>query len=84
MAGLDVTLDGVVLVRRVEHVLRTAERDRTATTYHVLFEASPGSDVALDGLCEDNHREPGWYDEVPFEFSDHGTGALEDIRLFLE
>lgn len=84
MAGIEASLDDVVLVRRVEHEIEGSGCARTATTHHVLFEASVDPDAALDGLCEDNDWELGWYDEVPFEFDDHGTGALEDVSLFLE
>jgi hypothetical protein len=84
VAGIDVTLDGLVLFRRVEHATEGSETARTSTTHHVLFAASADSNAEFDGRCEDNDWELGWYDEVPFEFDDAGTGALEDIRLFLE
>lgn len=83
MAGLDVTLDDVALVRRVEHVVE-GEETPLVTTHHVLFGASVAADAALDGLCGDNDWELGWYDEVPFGFDDGGTGAIEDVRLFLD
>lgn len=84
MAGIDVTLDGVALVRRVEHETEGVETAPTSTTHHVLFEASADPDATFDGLCDDNDWELGWYDEVPFEFDDGDTGALADVRLFLE
>lgn len=83
MAGIDVALDGVERVRRVEHVVED-EGAPPDTTHHVVFGASPASDATLDGLCEDNDWEMGWHDGLPVEDEDDDAGALDDIRLFLE
>ena len=83
MAGIDITLDTVERVRRVDHVI-DGESTPRSTTYHVVFGASvtsPG--VALDELCDDNAWEIGWYDDLPVEVDDTGTGVLNDIQLFL-
>lgn len=82
MADIDVTLDGVALVRRVEHVLGD-ETEPRSTTHHVLFEASPaGGDVG--GLCDTNDWELRWWTGVPPAFSADDSPAVDDIRWFLE
>lgn len=82
-AGISVTLDSVERVRRVEHVVE-GESTSQLTTHHVVFGASVASpETSLDGLCEDNDWEIGWYDELPVEVDDDGTGVIDDIRLFL-
>lgn len=83
LAGIDVALDGVERVRRVEHVV---EDDGTPprTTHHVVFGASPAGSTALGDLCEDNDWEIGWHDELPVAAEDDDAGVLDDVRLFLE
>lgn len=90
-AGLDVPLDRVERVRRVEHVV-DADADANAaaepehpprTTHHVVFATSVESvQPPLDGLCDDNPWTLGWYDEVPVAVEDDGSGVLDDIELF--
>jgi len=83
-AGIDVTLDSVERVRRVEHVVADEETPRSIT-YQVVFGASVSAAGTIpDGLCEDNSFELGWYDAIPVDGDDHGAGVLDDIRLFLD
>lgn len=80
MAGIDVALTGVELVRRVEH---TVDGEVGGTTHHVLFAATAPSDAIPDGLCDDNDWELGWYDAVPHENEGDDGGAMADVRRFL-
>lgn len=83
MAGIDVTLDAVLRVRRVDHVI-DGESTPRSTTYHVVFSASVASPGAtLDGLCDDNAWEIGWYTDLPVEVDNDESGVLDDIELFL-
>jgi hypothetical protein len=83
MAGISVTLDTVERVRQVDHVL-DGDSTPQSTTHHLVFGASVASpEATLDGPCEDDGWEIGWYDELPVGIDDNGTGALDDIRLFL-
>lgn len=83
MAGLEVALDGIVRVRRVEHVVEGEAERRT--THHVVFGASVDeSRPPLDGLCDDNPWELRWCDDLPVEDDDGGTGSIDDVRLFLD
>lgn len=82
--SIDVTLDSVERVRRVEHVVVDEEMPRSIT-YQVVFGASvSAAGTVPDGLCEDNPWEFGWYDAIPVDGDDHGAGVLDDIRLFLD
>lgn len=85
LAGVEVTVDGVERVRRVEHVLED-DLDSTAgePTYHVVFGASLASAGQLDDLCADNDWELGWYEALPFPVEDDDRGVLDDLRLFLD
>ena len=83
MAGIDVTLTDIRLVREVNHRI---DGERRSRTHHVVFGASPvDSDASLDGLCDDNPWELRWIDTVPDWLPDDDPqGAHADIRLFLE
>lgn len=83
MAGIEVTLNDVQLIREVEHQIDGELRSRT---FHVVFSASPiDSSVALDGLCDDNSWELRWIDTVPDWLPDDDPeGAHADIELFVE
>lgn len=88
-AGLDVPLDRVERVRRVEHVVDADSADGTQhpprTTHHVVFAASVESvRPPLDDLCDDNPWTLGWYDEVPVAVEDTGSGVIDDIELFVD
>lgn len=82
LAGIDVALDSVERVRRVEHVV---EGESTArTTHHVVFGATVASaEMSLDGLCDDDWT-VGWHDDLPVETDEDEAGVLDDIRLFLD
>lgn len=80
-AGIEITVDDVRLVRRVDHVVE-GEGIRE-TTHHVLFAASRDGGQ-FEGLCETNDWEFQWCEEIPVDRSGDDDGALEDIERFLE
>lgn len=83
-AGIDITLDDVERVRRVEHVV-DGESTPHSVAHHVVFGASVASAGTIpDGLCADDPWELGWYDELPLDTDDDDAGVLADIRLFLD
>lgn len=79
-AGIDVTIDGIERVRRIDHEI-AGEDLPVSTIYHVVFGGSAPSETAIDGMCEDNPFELGWHDELPVaeEESDH----IADVQLFI-
>jgi hypothetical protein len=80
-AGIDVELDGVRLVRRVDHTL---DGEVVETTHHVVFAASGPTDAIPDGLCDDNDWELGWFDAHPYPADGVGDGqARRDVERFL-
>jgi hypothetical protein len=83
-AGVDVTIEDIERVRRVEHAIENRDSVESVT-YQIVFGASvPSTGTIPDGLCAENPFELGWYGELPFEMDDAGPGILDDIRLFLD
>jgi hypothetical protein len=83
-AGVDVTIEDIERVRRVEHAIENRDGVESVT-YQIVFGASiPSAGTIPDGLCADNPWELGWYGELPFRMDDAGPGILDDIRLFLD
>jgi hypothetical protein len=83
-AGIDVTIEHIERVRRVEHAIENRDGVESVT-YQIVFSASiPSAGTIPDGLCADNPWELGWYGELPFRMDDAGPGILDDIRLFLD
>lgn len=81
-AGIDVTLDSIERVRRVDHAV-DGESTPRSTVQHVVFGASvSSSDATLDALCDED-SEIGWYDELPVGTNNHGSYSRNDIQLFL-
>ena len=79
-AGIDVELEGVELVRRVDHAV---DGEVVETTHHVVFAASAPDDRIPDGLCADNDWELGWYDHLPYGAGEDDAGVAADIRRVL-
>jgi hypothetical protein len=85
-AGVEVTIDGIERLRRVEHAIEGEETPRSHV-HHVVLSGSvvstaPG-EVPLDELCADNPWELGWYEQLPFEVEDPESDPIDDVRLFL-
>lgn len=80
-SGLEVELEAIILVRRVEHRVEgeTAARE---TTHHVLFAASPVGGT-FEGLCETNDWELRWCEKLP-EGIDADDNARTDIQRLLD
>lgn len=82
MADVEVTLDGVQLVRTVDHAVAGTVESRT---HHVLFTASLADpDAPLEGLCNDNPWELRWLSAVPGRAGDDPQGPYVDIKRLLE
>lgn len=82
--GLDVTLDGPVCVRAIEHTTEQAESPHNETS-HVVFDASP-RDEEVPTVPEDSPFEVGWFETLPFEVSAAHPAqgdALEDVQRVL-
>lgn len=80
VAGIDVTIDGIERVRRVDHEIE-GEDSPESTIYHVVFCGSAPSETAIDGLCADNPFELGWHDELPV--AEEESAHVADVRLFI-
>lgn len=78
-AGIDVTINGIERVRRIDHGIE--DGDALSMTYHVVFSGS-ASETTIDGLCADNPFELGWYEELPVA-EDGDSESVADIRLFI-
>lgn len=88
LTGLDVAVDGVRRVHRVEHVIAGEDGPRD-TTHHVVFAGSvAGSAPTMTGLCDDNDWEVGWYRTPPVDLDTAARPgeqtAHDDVRLFLD
>lgn len=83
LAGIDVVVDGVERVRRVEFRLEGDEQRRT-TVHHVVLRASPRADATGAEAALDVTGTPDvdWFDEAPESVPEGEPGA--DLRLFLE
>lgn len=80
-AGIDVTIDGIERVRRVDHEIE-GEDSPESTIYHVVFGGSVPSEATIDGLCADNPFELGWHDELPVA-EEEESAHVADVRLFI-
>lgn len=79
LTDLPVEIDGIERVRRVEH--RTESEDEPhATSYQVVFAASPATDdLDISHGCDWRGE---WCDELPVEVDSELSEA--DIRLFVD
>lgn len=88
LTGLEIAIDGVRRVRRVEHVVSGEDAPRETTHHVVLAGSVPGSAPTTTGLCEDNDWEVGWYRTAPVDLTAADTTgeqtAHEDVRSFLD
>jgi hypothetical protein len=81
-------IDGVAVVREIDHVVE-GEDEPHATTYGVVFRASLSGDPDEEDLADPSHPEnehwdAAWFDSVP-ENTPPGSGLVEaDIRLFVD
>ncbi|UPV76501.1 hypothetical protein M0R89_18375 (plasmid) [Halorussus limi] len=81
-------IDGVAVVREIDHVVE-GEDEPHATTYGVVFRASLACDperavVGDPSHPENEHWNAEWFDAVP-ENTPQGDGLVEDdIRLFVD
>jgi hypothetical protein len=80
LAGLDVTLEAVRMVRRVHH---RVDGEHQRTTHHVLFSGTADASAPLAELCADNDWSVGWHESLPYEFDDGDSGVLADVRRLL-
>lgn len=93
--GVDVELAGPVVVRAIEHYVATGDDsaggDRPsdtdeprATSFEVLFRASPAESGAGDGQphTDDDDWIAGWFDELPNDLSDVDGFVEDDVRRF--
>lgn len=88
LAGLEVAIDGVRRVRRVEHVVAGEDGPR-GTTHHVVLAGSvAGSAPPTASLCDDNDWAVGWHRTPPVDLeSAERPGeqtAHDDVRRFLD
>ena len=80
--GMAITVDGVALVRRVDHEL--ADDEPRATTHTILFHATPvKSDPDLENLTGAADWDAGWYDDVPAVATETPDEIVADIRRFV-
>ena len=82
--GVDVSLDGPVCVRTIEHTTEQSETPHTETV-HVVFDASAPDD-AEPAVSEDSPFKVGWFETLPFDVSAAHPAqgdALDDVRRAL-
>lgn len=88
LTGLDVAVDAVRRVRRVEHVVAGEDGPRETTHHVVLAGAVAGAAPTTTGLCEDNDWEVGWHRTPPVDLEAAARPgeqtAHDDVRLFLD
>ena len=88
LTGLDITVDGVRRVRRIEHVVAGEDVPRETTHHVVLAGSVAGSAPTTTGLCEDNDWEVGWHLTPPVDLETATRPgertAHDDVRLFLD
>ena len=86
-AGIEVTIDGIERLRRVEHAIEGEETPRSLVHHVVLSGAAVSTaprEAPLDELGADNPWELGWYEQLPYEVEDPESDPIDDIRLFLD
>jgi len=83
--GIEIAIDGVELVRDIDHVV---EGEPHTSTYGIVFEGSPIGgeiqDCKLSGDAGSDDWRAGWFDGLPegVEVPDGGPG--EDLALFFK
>lgn len=85
VTDLTVRLDGVELVRDLDHFVEGNDEIHT-TTHNVVFRASPVETGADDfGFPDDCDWSADWFDEFPEDRTDDVGGPVEDdVRLFVD
>ena len=86
-ADIEVTIDGIERLRRVEHAIKGEETPRSLVHHVVLSGAAVSTaprEAPLDELGADNPWELGWYEQLPYEVEDPESDLIDDIRLFLD
>jgi len=81
LTDLRVEIDGPERVRRVEHVVG-GSRDPHATSYEVVFAASPADPPDERRISDGCDWRAEWLDELPDAVED--GPAVDDIRLFVD
>jgi len=81
LTDLRVEIDGPERVRRVEHVV-DGEEDPHATSYEVVFAASPADPPADRRISDGCDWRAEWLDELPDAVED--GPATDDVRLFVD
>lgn len=87
VTDLSVDLDGLELVRDVDHFVEEAHDDEPhATSSNVVFRASPadGAETENFGDTDDCDWSAGWFDEFPEDLTDVGGLVEADVRLFVD
>jgi len=79
VTGVPVRLDGVEVVREVEH---TVAGDETGTTYHVLFAASVDRATVPTPETPKDDWTAEWLDELPAAVAAESGDGPADVRRF--
>ncbi|WP_435181892.1 hypothetical protein [Halorussus sp. AFM4] len=87
VTGVPFELDGVEVVRGLDHVAED-EDEPHASTYNVVFRASLADEAARatdPSLDENDHWNADWFDSVPDDLlPDDGGRVADDVRLFVD
>ena len=81
--GTAVTVGDPIRVRRVEHRTEGDEHPHNVT-HHVVFEGSLAPDAADPSVPADSPWRAEWYGDLPPAADDEDTGALADLRMFVD
>lgn len=85
-AGLEITIDEPIRIRRVEHTTEETDDPHTVSR-HVLFRATAVNGDSDPTAPDDSSFEAGWHDSLPVEIPDDlptGGDVLEDIGAFID
>ena len=86
VTGVSFEIDGVELVRDLDHVVE-GEAEPHSSTYNVIFRASLADEAARaadPSLDENDHWNAGWFEEVPEELMPDAGRIEDDVRLFVD
>ncbi|NHN61318.1 MULTISPECIES: hypothetical protein [Halorussus] len=86
VTGVPFELDGVEVVRELDHVVE-GEDEPHSSTHNVIFRASLADAAAREAdpsLDENDHWNAGWFDEVPDELVPDEGPVEDDVRMFVD